>query len=251
MVTAFLVPDLVSLRSEFNELAPTRDKESDGWIGDQAHQEEPSDHNVFGVGNTGRPPGVGTVGGVHAIDVDKDLFRVDWTMERAVQIILDRHQRGLDDRLDYVIFNRRIWGAPNWTERAYVGPNPHDKHAHFSSRYEVSKENDDRPWGLLEDDMPSADEIAMATAKKINDDLRNPETGLYTSVPDRVKAGVLSADIPTLVKTGYVAFMWDAVHAARQDDYYKAASDSEKRRMRNCLDLHDELVRHALGAAAK
>ena len=45
MASWILVPCLVSLRSEFNKLAPGRDKASDGSIGDTAHQQESSDHN--------------------------------------------------------------------------------------------------------------------------------------------------------------------------------------------------------------
>jgi hypothetical protein len=151
----FLVPCLVSLRGEFNELAPTRDTESDGWIGDAAHQQEQSDHNPDATG------------AVHAIDVDRDLRRAGWSMERAVQITVGRHRSGLDERLHYVIFNRRIWASDwGWTEREYDGPNPHDKHAHFSARYTAAAERDVSPWGLLAaqegEGMDAADFFASA-----------------------------------------------------------------------------------------
>jgi hypothetical protein len=41
---AVLIASLAALREEFNEIAPTRDKSSDGWIGDAAHADRVSDH---------------------------------------------------------------------------------------------------------------------------------------------------------------------------------------------------------------
>lgn len=41
---AILIASLAALRAEFDEIAPTRDKSSDGWIGDAAHADRTSDH---------------------------------------------------------------------------------------------------------------------------------------------------------------------------------------------------------------
>ena len=46
----YLVACLVQLRAEFNAINPRRDKSSDGWIGDVAHQGEVSDHNPDSAG---------------------------------------------------------------------------------------------------------------------------------------------------------------------------------------------------------
>lgn len=132
---AELVLCLVMLRTEFNEIAPDRDKESDGWIGDAAHQQELSDHNPDNRGF------------VHAIDVDKDLKSPIYSMENRVQYLVERHRTGKDNRLNYIIYNRRIWGVfNNWEEREYTGSNPHDKHAHCSAVYNRIKENDTSTW---------------------------------------------------------------------------------------------------------
>ena len=144
-----LVPSLVSLRAEFDRLAPARDHASDGSIGDGEHSQNSSDHNPDETGKTPSED-ADSKNEVHAIDVDRDLKRSGWSMERAVQIIVLRHRSGVDNRLQNVIYNRRIWSRSwNWTARAYTGPNPHDHHAHFGARYTTAQENDTRPWGLL------------------------------------------------------------------------------------------------------
>ena len=145
-----LVPCLVSLRQEFDALAPHRSKASDGGIGDQRHAQSSSDHNPDETGVTPYED-ADAVNEVHAIDVDKALNQTGWTMERAVQLVVTRHRTQVDARLQNVIFNRKIWSASfGWTARAYTGPNPHDKHAHFSAKYGSKQEADTRPWGLLE-----------------------------------------------------------------------------------------------------
>lgn len=149
-----LVADLASLRAEFDTLAPERDKVSDGSIGNAAHAAESSDHNPDETGNTPTKD-ADDINEVHAIDVDDDLHKPGWTMDRCVAIIVTRHRTGLDNRLQNVIYNRRIWSRSwGWTARAYTGASAHTEHAHFSSRYgsgsgSGNPENDVRPWGLL------------------------------------------------------------------------------------------------------
>jgi hypothetical protein len=167
-----LVPCLVSLRGEFNRLAPKRGKASDGSVGDTTHAGNSSDHNPD---ETGRTPSedADSKNEVHAIDVDKDLNCAGWSMERAVQIIVTRHRAGADDRLQNVIYNRRIWSRSwGWTARPYTGTNAHTEHAHFSARYTTAQEADTKPWGLLaaqaadekENDVALADDMITITA---------------------------------------------------------------------------------------
>lgn len=172
MATAWvLVPSLVSLRDEFNRLAPQRDKASDGSIGDTAHAGSPSDHNPDESGNTPYED-ADSVNEVHAIDVDADLRKADWSMAKAVGVIVGRHRSGRDNRLQNVIWNRQIWSDSwGWTARPYTGANPHDHHAHFSSKYATSHETNTRPWGLIEEDermakLDSDDVAAIAAAVK-------------------------------------------------------------------------------------
>lgn len=164
---AILVASLVTLRDEFNELAPNRDKSTDGWIGDTSHQGGASDHNPDESGNTSYED-ADSIDEVHAIDVDKDLKLSGWSMQKCVDIIVGRHKSGKDHRLQYVIYNRKIWSRSwGWTADSYSGSNPHDKHAHFSNRYETENEANTKPWGLLaeqeaEDDMQLSDTFTLS-----------------------------------------------------------------------------------------
>ena len=165
MASWILVPCLVALRTEVNRLAPGRDRTSDGSIGDSAHSTSSSDHNPDETGNTPYED-ADSRNEVHAIDVDKDLRKPGWSMQKCVEIIVVRHRTGRDNRLQNVIYNRRIWSRSwGWTARAYTGSNPHDKHAHFSSRYTTAQENDTRPWGLLE---AEDDDMATITQTDFN-----------------------------------------------------------------------------------
>ena len=165
MANWILVPCLVSLRQEFNRLSPNRDKTNDGSIGDPAHAQEPSDHNPD---ETGRTPyhDADHINEVHAIDVDNDLRKPGWTMNKCLEIIITRHRSGHDDRLQNIIYNRRIWSRSwGWTARAYTGASAHTEHAHFSARYTTAQERDTRPWGLLEGE---DDDMATITQTDFN-----------------------------------------------------------------------------------
>ncbi|MDQ1700678.1 MAG: hypothetical protein QOG34_2541 [Frankiaceae bacterium] len=146
-----LVACLVALRAEFNEQYPGRDKGADGWIGDKAHQQESSDHNPD---ESGRTPyeDADHVDEVHALDVDSNLkpgAAGPAALKMDVERIRVAHRDGHDDRLQNVIYQGRIcsrsWG---WTWRLYTGASKHFDHAHFSARYDTSRENNTKPWGV-------------------------------------------------------------------------------------------------------
>lgn len=145
-----LVPALQRLRTDLNTVAPNRDKTSDGTIGDRAHQLSVSDHNDDEVG---RVPikDADSKHEVHAYDADADLREPGLTMEMIVQQTLSRCRAGIEKRLRYIIFNRRIWEASNgWKERDYTGASPHTEHAHFSASYETKREADTSSWRFEE-----------------------------------------------------------------------------------------------------
>ena len=197
MGTWILVPCLEALRREFDQLAPQRDRASDGSIGDQAHAQQSSDHNPDETGVTPFEDGDDR-NEVHAIDVDKDLTGSGVSMESRVQIIVGRHRTGQDNRLQNVIYNRRIWSRSwGWTQRAYTGSNPHDKHAHFSARYTSAAEADTRPWGILP--TTPAEALTMELTDKI------------TLTADAKEAIGTSQDSITVA----LAFNYLLIHSAR------------------------------------
>lgn len=112
MPKAYLAPVLVRLRDDLNARWPGRDKGSDGWIGDAAHQAQVSDHNPDS-----------TTGVVRALDIDKDGIHIP-----SVVASLMIHPSS-----NYVIHNRRIYRrADRFKPRAYQGSNPHTSHVHGS-----------------------------------------------------------------------------------------------------------------------
>ena len=154
MAAWVLVPCLAQLRAELNELAPSRDHASDGAIGDANHSSS-SDHTPDEISDALRGKDADSRNEVHAVDLDADLRTPSLTMEKVVQHILSRCRSGTEKRLRYIIFNRRIWSASDsWRQRAYTGPNAHDKHAHFSSSYETAREASTASWHL--EDIPVA-----------------------------------------------------------------------------------------------
>lgn len=111
----------VELRAFVDQHYPTRDKRSDGWIGDTAHASRQSDHNPDAAGI------------VRAIDIDSDLraTRPD-EMARLVETLRDDAKNGRRP-ITYIIYNAKICSSKNkWAWRPYDGPNPHLHHAHIS-----------------------------------------------------------------------------------------------------------------------
>jgi hypothetical protein len=100
---ARLVAAGVKLRKQVDKAFPGRDKRSDGWIGDRAHQARKSDHNPDKRGF------------VHAIDIDADL--IPWNKrasKKAAQDLADQLVQYAASgklgchRIKYVVFNDRI-----------------------------------------------------------------------------------------------------------------------------------------------
>lgn len=164
---ASLVKSLTALRGEINAAFPNRSKASDGWIGDPAHQVRDSDHNPDARGL------------VHAIDVDKDL-NGPVGMGALVDHVHARCVSGAENRLTYIIWNRRIASASRgWVWRAYTGDNPHTEHAHFSASNVPARENSRSSWKVKEVlpvTAPTASENAAAVAGRDVD----PTAGTYS-----------------------------------------------------------------------
>ena len=142
----YLAPSLAKLRAQVNAMFPTRDKESDGWIGDAAHNARKSDHNADW---SSIPKGI-----VRAFDFDEDLWGRNVRDPGPIaQALADAFTR--DSRTAYVIYEGRIWQNPavfkNGGWRKYSGVNAHKKHVHISLRHGITWERNEAAWP-----MPSA-----------------------------------------------------------------------------------------------
>lgn len=217
-------PASISLDREFDLAFPNRDTASDGTIGDGEHSQSVSDHNPDESGNTGGKEDADGLNEVHARDIGITLRRSGWTMERCVQLILARCRRGVEKRLDYIIFDSRIWArSSGWVQRAYAGRNPHDHHAHFSFRYgsgggTSNPENITSGWGIL----------AAIEADK----------------PKEWDVVATEAQVQNAVENGVRAVFWDAHYAAQAGlnptsaaaKVYSDATDARQKEMRNARD---------------
>ncbi|MFK0249295.1 peptidoglycan-binding protein [Amycolatopsis azurea] len=128
---------LVDLRNEVNIRWPSRDRASDGTIGDAAHASRSSDHNPWVKDALG-------VGVVRALDVDVDGIDSGWLAE-----YLRQRGRNGDLRLTgggYVILNRRITNNDFSGWHAYTGSNPHTSHLHVS--FSRTRYDDRGSWGI-------------------------------------------------------------------------------------------------------
>src|SRR5882762_3222568 len=102
---------LLQLRKQVNLVWPTRDKSSDGTIGDAGHASRSSDHNPWVHDSSGQPV-------VTAMDISNDP---------SVGLVSDQVARHLvaskDSRIKYVISNKRICsgtdGPSPWVWRTY------------------------------------------------------------------------------------------------------------------------------------
>lgn len=125
----YLAPSLVLLRNEVNSRWPNRSKISDGWIGDAAHSARTSDHNPdWDLKGSRR-------GVVRALDITTKGVDVDLLLKHTTN----------DARVNYVIYNRRIYQhSTGW--KKYNGPNPHTNHVHISIRRTAASENQTFAW---------------------------------------------------------------------------------------------------------
>lgn len=118
---ATLARTLTILRDDnLNKKWPNRDRSTDGWIGDAAHQATSSDHN----------PNIRGI--VDAIDVDKDGIHVPTVIASMI-----RHPS-----THYVIHRGRIFSSRDkFKPRVYTGTNNHYEHIHDSIFQSATAEN--------------------------------------------------------------------------------------------------------------
>jgi V8-like Glu-specific endopeptidase len=132
---------LKTLRDEVNTRWSTRNKGSDGTIGDAAHATRDSDHNPWIVD--------GAESVVSAMDITHDTAS-GCTGDAIANVIIASR----DARVKYIIWNRQIMsssvenGIAAWTWRAYNGSNPHTSHIHISVKSDKASYDSTAAWGI-------------------------------------------------------------------------------------------------------
>ena len=150
-----LAPSLIALIEQTDDLYPTRDRASDGSIGDAAHASRESQHNPEN-------------GWVCAVDLDEDLSAGLHSLNELARHLVDIR----DHRVRYLIYEGRICksyvdaaGRAAWVWQTYTGLNDHSHHLHVSIWNTPAARDDTGPWWPEEDDMPSTDELIAALNK--------------------------------------------------------------------------------------
>ena len=128
---------LLVLQAQADKVWPNRSTDSDGTVGDAAHQGRESDHNPWVKD--------GSMGVVTALDITHDP-----ASGCDAQKIVDALVFSRDRRIKYLIWNRRIISASvqPWVWRSYSGSNPHDRHFHLSVGSNKALYDDKTTWIL-------------------------------------------------------------------------------------------------------
>ncbi len=188
---------LDKLLAQINAAAPLRSKASDGSVGDLAHAAGTSDHNPQASAGDDPPN-----------QVDARDFTHDPAAGADMAVISEAIRQSKDQRVSYVIFNRRIFSgtdsAQPWVWRPYSGDNPHDHHMHVSVNDVHNDETQD--WA-----------IGGTTMADPN----------YDTWPIPVEAGrrplaVMLADVWTEEQAGHGAYGPDKSHRQKQLDRIEA-----------------------------
>ncbi|MEV0085269.1 hypothetical protein [Saccharopolyspora sp. NPDC050642] len=141
MTTWRVARSLETLRQQFNARYPTRNKTSDGGIGDAVHAARSSDHN----------PWVGPASDGMMLVTARD-FTHDPACGMDIDRLTDELAASRDPRIKYLIANGLILdsrpGNNPWKWMPYSGSNPHRKHFHISVHADVALADDPRPWNL-------------------------------------------------------------------------------------------------------
>ncbi|MCY1144529.1 hypothetical protein OWR29_41580 [Actinoplanes sp. Pm04-4] len=209
MADWIVVPCLLRLRTEFDELAPHREKSEEGTIGDENH-DSTSDHTPDEQSKHLRHKDADDRNEVHALDIDAGLRLPGASMETVVQLLLGRCRSGAEARLRYIIFNRRIWSASDgWRQNPYDGKDPHTGHAHFSADYDPQREASTASWHLEDIEVALTNDdkkwLSAEIAKQVRgcvDDIWNHDIGKATGTPALTAQSAL---ITANVRAGSVA----------------------------------------------
>lgn len=179
MVAWRVAKSLNKLLGQINTMAPNRNKESDGSIGDAAHASTASDHNPW-VDDPQSSVNVVTARDfTHDPANGADMFKISEALR------LSR-----DPRIKYVIFHDRVFSSVNqpWVWRPYSGSNNHRHHMHGSVVPDYPLYDDVQDWKIGMPDLTQAQiNSLMDAVNQITWELR-PWTGESLTTVKRVEA---------------------------------------------------------------
>ena len=142
-IVAKLCKGGVQLRHQIDRRWPKRDKQSDGWIGDEAHSARASDHNPNKAGI------------VHAIDIDEGLgtYSNGATARVLANQLADYAASGLpgSNRIRNIVYENRVASGTYrktwWTWRH--GNYGHEAHIHVSFTSSADRDGSIYPLPIL------------------------------------------------------------------------------------------------------
>jgi hypothetical protein len=199
---AILTLGLQNLRRQVNEVLPARDKKSDGWIGDAAHQLNTSGHNPDDTAGSkaawnGDPD---TLAEVRAWDMDSDLGQPGVDAQDVVDHL--RALPGLATVCRYMIYNhRQFHSRDGFAPTAYFGPSPHEEHIHFEGAWSQAGDNNTSFDFRLEDLMAvDYDKIRLIIREEIA--AQRDETAAAVWAGPLLNVHVAKGEKPSLQKPG-------------------------------------------------
>ena len=182
----------VTLRDQLNQRFPKRDKRSDGWIGDAAHQA-----NVgWGTNGKGSYHNPDPNGIVHAIDVDENMGsgegRKGATAKEFAEQLATYCREGKDGgRIAHIVYEGQVASATanNWHFRG--SGYGHFQHIHISFTNKADKDGslfrlpifgfDDKPKPHApKPDAPAYPGRSKLTYKQRNADVKNMQKQLIS-----------------------------------------------------------------------
>jgi len=142
-IVARLCKGGITLRDQIDRRWPKRDKQSDGWIGDEAHSARASDHNPNKAGI------------VHAIDIDEGLgtYSNGGTARVLANQLADYAASGLpgSNRIKNIVYENRVASGTYrktwWTWRH--GNYGHEAHIHVSFTSSADRDGSIYPLPIL------------------------------------------------------------------------------------------------------
>lgn len=231
-----VIPAALKLRDQYNQVAPLRDKGSDGTIGDSNHTSS-SDHTPDEDSDVLRGKDADTKNEVHAVDIDSTGPWPDgkggeaggW-FDRSVKfVVADEKRRWLDAndvcRLEYAIWRGKIYSRQyDFAERTYTGSDGHYGHAHFSFRYLTQSENDTRDYPLEGDDVTKEEcKAAVLEVLKSSDGAMALLRGAFRQDVLNAPDGLTTPENPEWTGETYLSQI-----AIRADNALKAAKEAER-----------------------